>query len=280
MNAKMFYLHVLENLHVGSGEGSGVIDMPIAREAATRLPVVPGSGLKGALKWEYGDSDLFGSKEKAGLIAPPEARLLLLPVASWAGTFAWITCPLVLRRWLTACKDLDRKVDATIPSTIADDQIMVQENSMLKISDQVHLDELSFEMPESDLDNTTKIAAQIAEDLFVGDTDWQTALTTRFAIVSDTVFSYFAEHGTEVRARIKVNDDTGVVERGALWYEESLPAETVLFGVVAADKARTGRKQDEDILSKLPDHRIQLGGNWSTGGGQVRWRMVGAKNGD
>ena len=48
--ARLTFVHALSRLHAGIGQGAGVIDLPIAREKATRLPFLPGSSLKGALR--------------------------------------------------------------------------------------------------------------------------------------------------------------------------------------------------------------------------------------
>ena len=50
MEALLLFVHALSPLHVGIGQGVGLIDLPIAREKATGLPILPGSSLKGALR--------------------------------------------------------------------------------------------------------------------------------------------------------------------------------------------------------------------------------------
>ena len=52
MNTRIFHLHALSALHVGTGQSIGAIDLPIARSRATNLPLVPGSALKGVLRDE------------------------------------------------------------------------------------------------------------------------------------------------------------------------------------------------------------------------------------
>ena len=52
MQVRIFHLQNLSALHVGTGQGVGIVDLPIARSKATNLPVVPGSGLKGILRDE------------------------------------------------------------------------------------------------------------------------------------------------------------------------------------------------------------------------------------
>ena len=44
------FVHALSPLHAGTGQGAGILDLPIAREKATGLPFLPGSSLKGTLE--------------------------------------------------------------------------------------------------------------------------------------------------------------------------------------------------------------------------------------
>jgi CRISPR-associated protein Cmr4 len=99
--------------------------------------------------------------------------------------------------------------------------------------------------------------------------DWQIEFKKRFIIVSDSVFDFLAEVGTEVRARICIDDDTGTARKGALWYEESLPAETVLAGMVWQDP---GLSKEQDLIANLlPNSKeLRFGGKGSTGLGRVR----------
>lgn len=74
MNTRIFHLHALSALHVGTGQGIGAVDLPIARSRTTNLPLVPGSALKGVLrdeakeKWHLNQDDiqaLFGADSQA-----------------------------------------------------------------------------------------------------------------------------------------------------------------------------------------------------------------------
>ena len=49
MHAAMLGLLAETPIHPGAGRGMGVVDLPVAREAATDYPVLVGSSLKGAL---------------------------------------------------------------------------------------------------------------------------------------------------------------------------------------------------------------------------------------
>ena len=132
MKQRLLYLFTRTPLHVGAGASVGAIDQPVVRERHTGFPVVPGSSVKGTFadQWLTGDIPrngkgervrvlaklegdqnvfeattaawLFGSDDAnhswAGAIQFSEARLLAFPIRSAKGSFAWITCPLILSR--------------------------------------------------------------------------------------------------------------------------------------------------------------------------------------
>src|SRR5712692_6717045 len=117
MNAQLTFVHALSSLHAGTGQGVGVIDLPIAREKATGIPFLPGSSLKGSLRARCNTKeciDVFGPEtsgiatdnNQASAAQFSDQRLLLLPVRSLAGTFAWVTSPYVLRRFVRDLRDI------------------------------------------------------------------------------------------------------------------------------------------------------------------------------
>ena len=96
-------------------------------------------------------------------------------------------------------------------------------------------------------------------------------------ILQILLFDFLSDTATEVRARIKIKEHTRTVEDGGLWYEEYLPAETILWGVVATDRSRriSAKARDAaELLKLLPsEQRLQIGGNATVGCGQVMWRL-------
>jgi len=293
MQQKIYHLHTISGLHVGTGQGIGVIDMPIARERASNLPLVPGSGIKGVLRdecriekptEETEDTEkekyfdylaLFGPEAKdnnaseyAGALAVGDAHLLCLPIRSWRGTFAWVTCPMILQRYKR-----DLKIEKNIP--IPDDRQALHADAT-KLCEGVENNAMVY---LEDLDLTAKTGAEEWADYIssrVFDDEWKNLFKERFLIVADNVFDFLSETATEIRARIKIEEDTRTVKAGALWYEEYLPAETILWGELAVDRAKDGsEKTADDLLKQLSktNTRIQIGGNATIGAGQVRWIM-------
>jgi CRISPR-associated protein Cmr4 len=117
----------------------------------------------------------------------------------------------------------------------------------------------------------------MATALYPGQDEWQTEFRSHFVILADSVFSFLADTATEIRARVRINDDTRTVARGALWYEENLPAESVLWGVigVSSSRARDDRSTASDLARLLPSETtLQIGGKHTVGRGLCRFLLA------
>ncbi len=286
MQAKMLFVHALSPLHAGTGQGVGVIDLPIAREKATGIPFVPGSSIKGVLRDACSDPAkkvaVFGPEtdradEHAGSAHFSDSRLLLLPVRSLAGTFGWVTSPLLLRRCLRdaeAVKDVRPPTAAPVPAT--NTECVVATGCALRIAQQgqqrVVLEDLLLE-PREDAAATTW-ASWLGGHLFPSDTYWQEALKARLCIVHDDVLGFLLQTATEITARIQLEAATKTVKRGALWYEEALPAETVLAGLLVASPVKAEATEVFTTITGLTKSALQIGGNATVGRGLCQLRLI------
>lgn len=281
MQTRIFYLQNLSALHVGTGQGVGVVDLPIMRAKATNLPIVAGSAIKGVLRDELkaqckiSDKDintLFGKNENAdhaGAIAFGDAHLLLLPIRSFAGTVAYATCPFVLRQY-----QRDVGVDLDIPN-INDNQALITSSTLL-IGNQIALEDLDIEAVQNE--KAGKIADMIVNalypDLVLNADGWRNAVKSRFVVLPDDIFSFLADTATEIRTRIRINRETRVVQDGALWTEENLPAGSVLWGVLGVSQSRDkdNKKDATELAELLPtdELNIQVGGKHTVGRGLCR----------
>ena len=294
MQTQIFHLQNLSALHVGTGQGIGVVDLPIARSKSTNLPLVPGSALKGVLRDELAAqaflqpddiNTLFGPESStddahAGAIAFGDANLLLLPIRSFAGTVAYATCPFILRQYK---RDNNIKTaDLQIPQLGGSDDdtvsARVTANSSLIVrgTDRIALEDLDIQAYDND--TTQKWADAITESLYPENSkdyeDWRTQVASRFVILPDDIFSFLADTATEVRTRIRIDRKTRTVQQGALWTEENLPADSVFWGVLGVSQSR--KKADDRSAQALADLlpkqeiQIQIGGKHTVGRGFCR----------
>ena len=287
-----YLLHALSPLHAGIGTTADVIDMPIARMQSTGIPIVPGSSIKGVLRdarnphGASGDPEhhkwlaVFGPdknpEEHAGAVVIGDARLLALPVKSFRGTFAFVTSPLLLR-----LAERDLQTGLTIPqlgqgqALVANDSNIIFENcrdDRETRGDCILLQDIDVTVQQ---DNSADEWAQaLARRLFPDASQDQQIFADRLAIVDDEIMTFLCETATQVDTRIRLDSETGVVAKGALWMEESLPPETVLIGLMAADRSRrkdTNMQADKVMQMALPAEDIlQFGGKASVGRGRCR----------
>lgn len=307
---RILFLYVDTPLHAGSGRGLGAVDLPLQRERVTGYPMVQSTGLKGRLRAAYREkleqdgnksaeeidrlvTNLFGKAGEvgesfAGSIAPGDARLLLFPVRSLAGVFAWTTSIHALenfRRSAELAKELplgdfplpemkDLKVgadDAWVSNTIGTE---------LKAGKSVVLEEFSFTPQPTDF--VDKIGVWLAKNAMPENyTYWQEALPKKLCILNEDAFRDFCQYSTEVQTHVQLDPITKTVKEGP-WTEESLPMDTLLYAPIMASGARynhddkNGEEVSQDMLKRIIDldlKYLQLGGDETTGQGwvSVRW---------
>lgn len=275
MKTRPFLLHALSPLHAGTGHSADVIDLPTARMKATGIPFVPGSSIKGVLRDARAGADrgtieaVFGPSDDpgahAGALVVSDARLLALPVRSFRGTFAWATSPLLL---VLAKRDLgEMGFTLSVPPLSGRGACLTEKSACLH-DERLYLEDLDLPAQASaEVAEWAKLLAPYAspgDDIF----------TRRFAVVDDDTMAFLWETATQVDARVRLDASTRTVASGALWLEESLPPETLLIGLLAADRSR--RKDvpmdPEQVLEfALPREEIlQFGGKATTGRGRCR----------
>lgn len=293
-NARVYWLHTLTPTHAGVGRGVGYIDLPIDRDAVTNWPLIRGSSFKGVwadhfgatenkresdrlLKVAFGYQPKDGTEGNSGSLIPTDARLVCLPVRSFRGTFAWCTSSLALRMLRRTLELADLTNLPKVPDTSEEQNVLLPDGPgamALVENKRVYLEDLDFTaVPSAE---TREWAKQIAGWVFPDDTAWQGEFKKRFAVLPDVVFDFLTETGTEVHTRVRISENTKTVESGALWTEESLPAETILAGVIACDRVfgRDGKDVTPDGLldrfAREPLKNLQIGGKATVGRGQVR----------
>ncbi len=294
-------------LHAGSGSDLGIVDLPIQRERHTGFPKIEGSSLKGALRHDFeADNNTSHPQAKydeaitltfgpdkgdlhAGALGFTDARLLLFPVRSVKGVFAWVTCPRVLRQF-----ERDMKIAtpdfsiSNIPNLAEMNACVLSAQTTLKATpDLVILEEYAFEVEEkTDITVGEKaLNIHLADTLFDKDSYWHDKVQKDIVIVSDTAFADFAQLSTEVITRTKIDPNTGTVIGGALFTEEYLPTESVMYALILAAPTFIKEEKNKGIFKdKMTNEAstvmqffkdglrdvVQIGGSATIGKGLVR----------
>lgn len=302
----MLYLYVETPLHAGSGNSVGLVDLPIQRERATNYPLVQASGIKGKLRAELGDqlkneSDanaahkvkvIFGpdndsdkAHEHAGAFSPSDARLLLFPVRSLTGVFAWTTSRHALARFKRDLEGAGQTITWNAPDIPDDQTALTVDDRSVCARGKIVLEEFAFTAKKHD--DVKTIAEWLADTALpkTSDADEYTwfrgELKKRLVILPEDAFRDFTQFATEVVTRIRIDQEKKTVAQGALWTEEFLPADTVLYAPLHASRPRTDTTHFSDAASVLKlvkdktPARIQLGGDETVGRGIVKLHFGG-----
>ncbi|MBN1457948.1 MAG: type III-B CRISPR module RAMP protein Cmr4 [Armatimonadetes bacterium] len=270
MKTAMLGLLAETPIHPGTGRAMGVVDLPVARESATDYPVLVGSSLKGALRDKAGSTATeevqnhrFGTPDQAGDLLVSDGRLLLLPVRSLTGSYRWVTCQHLIERYR---RDLSR-TGLTPRPQVPD---VARGSAHAAGSGSLFLEERQFAIdPEHKPE--TGLVESIAPLVLHEDT--RRRLGSRIAILNDCDFAWFARYGLSVQARNVLED--GTKKSKNLWYEETLPPDTVMYALIL------GRSDDAlrslDVLFPEKDPYLQAGGNETVGQG---WFAVSVRRAD
>jgi len=166
------------SIHAGTGDSTGIIDLPIQREGHSGWPCVYGSAVKGALRAAASTrlaeqnnlvNAIFGpgpdteqASEYAGALAVGDARLLLLPVRSLTSHFKWVTCPQALERLRNDAIRLGVSLtDFMIPEIGEDDRALVDKSSAIS---PLFLEEYRFECSSENFTSLISVLSQLMSD--------------------------------------------------------------------------------------------------------------------
>jgi CRISPR-associated protein Cmr4 len=323
-NQLLYIARTCTPTHVGCGQGLDDIDLPLQRGVVSGLPVWPGSTVKGVLRdhaaqewgWTEGEvNERFGPDRQnaaahAGMLMPQDAQLLALPVASLCGGWAWVTSRETLRRLrreapanlaarATAWPSLPPAAVHTASGTPTVDTACVPEQSPLRLPAQtppwVTLAELALNVDEQPGAATAcqawgeKLAQLAYPGTQADDAEWRQQVAQRLVIVGEEAFAHLCRMATEVRSRVSLGPD-GVAQDSALWREECLPPDTLMWGLVAAqpathpytrpladppvDVTQWRHQQAQQALDALQACTLQIGGKASVGYGWVQFFPV------
>ncbi len=297
MNMKLYTIRTLSGLHCGIGQGLSDIDLPTARESVTGHPLIPGSSVKGVLRDHFhaisgsdekkflaafGQDSAAGNLEFASALSFSDSRLVCLPVRSRFGTFAWLTSPTCLRRVgeqlaRSGIEQLPELPEYPVETNVY--RASLPEGSRLVrpvLQGQVLLEDLNLLVDEKSAGLAREWADLLGRLFYPGNStraeEGRKLFWQRFVIADDDVLSFLCETALPVAARICIGEN-GTVKKGALWYEEYVPAESLFLGAVVATDGYGENKgyTADDLLGMVTvaPLSLQIGGNATIGRGFV-----------
>ena len=294
MQANLLFFYTETSLHAGTGSTVSAIDLPIQRERTTQFPNIQGSSIKGSLRSEFqaatDDNNLveaaFGpatssASDHAGAVTLGEARVVLFPVRSLLGVFAYVTSPFVINRLRRDAANAGLDIRSLEVPGIENDQCLVTGDTVVSTSNSVILEEFAFESRAAG--SADALAGWLAKHAMPQNSTyeaWRAELPRRLVILPDDAFRDFVQNSTEITTHIRIDPETKTVSKGALWTMESVPSEALFVSTVLARRSRkAGVEGDasqlmEWLVSNAPE-RMQLGGNETTGQGFVAINFAG-----
>lgn len=280
-NTSIITMYAVTPCHVGSGLSLGIVDLPIVRERHTNWPVIPSSGMKGAMRAHFDrhqskaeskpqssetlTEQIFGSEKtgKAGLLSISDGKILAFPMRSNIAPFIHITCPAVLKRLVRDLKLIGQNLNCDLKD------YCLNENSAFIISGNIKDDKILLEDMEVTVDKKSQDKKITLEPLLK-----YFEKAERLLCVSDEVFNYGVTNTTSIVAQIKINQETGTTQDGSLRYQEELPADTLMYSVIFCEDSYDEKSNSiiEYIKNYVKDY-IQIGGDVTCGRGffELSW---------
>jgi CRISPR-associated protein Cmr4 len=259
MNMNLVYLYLLSPLHTGGTTQEGNL-LGIARESHTDLPYIPSSTIRGRLRASEQDQQkrfsLFGNELvdgvqlEQGSIWVGDGSILWLPVPSLSHGVVWVSCPMLLRRWLRLSGNPD---NLEFPEPY---------ESSLPTSDPVYLKDAIF--PKNTLRKWM---------------DWDKFTTNHpesegmqyVLVLPDQHCATLIQMSLWRQVKIKLDEHKTV--NGGFRYEEAIPPDTLMYfpwGTTASANGTRDQSQEafQALLNKDPI--LQIGGQESLGRGFVQ----------
>lgn len=306
----VLWAYCLAPTHMGAGQGLGYVDAPVARERATNYPILPASGLKGALRHAieaerdaanplvsvdveavFGKDVVSDQDAAAGTISLGDASLVAFPVRCLEEAFVWVTSPSALVRLRRVIELGGSSVPWEIPRPDEGTALVVDARGRKHVL----LDQYRFEAQGADA--VAQVGRTIGDGIgqeplrrLVGG-DLADRLRRNLVVVPDSTFGFFMEGLLPVDPHVRIDPNTGTAVEGLLFFVEQVPAETV-FAAPLLVAPRIGRRGDgsadqgrglaTSALSALASTvhdglggLLQIGGRASSGSGLVGVRIEG-----
>ncbi len=246
------YLTLLSPLHTGGTTQEGNL-LGIARESHTNLPYIPSSTIRGRLRASVTDQNLkfqlFGNEIAdgenlyQGSIWIGDGSLLWIPVPSLSHGVVWISCPLVLKRWIRASGQ-NLGIPLEYSTNLGTDKQVYLKDAILKKDHLKKWDKAADYIKGSDVQ--------------------------KVIVLPDQHCSTLIQMSLWRQVKVKLKEDK-TVQDGSFRYEEAIPPDSLMYFTwgVTAQANGTSEKVRQEFQEILPD-LMQIGGQESLGRGFVQ----------
>lgn len=257
------HLYLLSPLHTGGTTQEGNL-VGIARESHTNLPYIPSSTIRGRLRANTIDKDkkhqLFGTDLKdsqqleQGNIWIGDGSILWLPVPSLSHSVVWVSCPMLLQRWLRLNNQTNKQVKQ-IPAEYSYN--FANNNSPIYLKDAIiKADKLKKWDKSEDF-----LPKDISNDIDIN----------RMLVLPDQHCTTLIQMSLWRQVKIKLDEHKSV--DGGFRYEEAIPPDTLMYftwGITSQSNGTAQQSQQEFEKLLAVNDILQIGGQESLGRGFVQ----------
>lgn len=253
MAINISYLTLLSPLHTGGTTQEGNL-LGIARESHTGLPYIPSSTIRGRLRASisdpaqkfalFGNEIAEGEQLTQGSIWIGDGSLLWIPVPSLSHGVVWISCPLLLKRWIRVSGET-LPIPQGYSTNLGTNKRVYLKDAILKEEILKPWDQATHFIKGSDINKVIVLPDQHCSTLI------QMSLWRQ----------------------VKIKLDEHKVVDGGFRYEEAIPPDSLMYftwGITAQanGSSATAREQFQQVLES---HTLmQIGGQESLGRGFVQ----------
>ena len=273
MEAKLFRMRLVTNLHMGSGEANfNFIDNQVQRDPITEYPNMHPSGIKGALR-EFFDGieskeyvrEIFGSENtekednKQGEVSFIEGKLLSIPVRSNKKSYFMGTTIEIIKEYVEFSKLFGKNTEnlKEIEEELKkiEKKLSEKNRKICVIGNQE--EGVLIESFEND-----EIGFYQEDDILI-----KVLGIKDIVILKEEIFKDEISRRLPVIARNCL--ENGVSKN--LWYEEVVPRESIFYtGIINSQNT----EKFKDFCKKLEDNLIQIGANATIGYGFTKFEEV------
>jgi CRISPR-associated RAMP protein, cmr4 family len=289
MEAKLFRIRLVTNLHMGSGEANfNFIDNQVQRDPITEYPNMHPSGIKGALRQFFNGIEkddhifneikkdnkenkdnyvrkFFGSEnntkddKKQGEVSFIEGKLLSIPVRSNKKSYFMGTTIEIIKEYVEFSKIFGKNTE----------NLKEIEEELKKIEKKLSEKNRKICVIGSQEEGLLIESFENDEIVFYQEDD----ILNKVLGIKDIVILKEEIFKDEISRRLPVIA-RNYLENGVsknLWYEEVVPRESVFYtGIVNSQNT----EKFEDFCKKIEDNLIQMGANATIGYGFTKFEEV------
>jgi CRISPR-associated RAMP protein, cmr4 family len=288
MNTKIFEVKCITNLHIGtSGSAYGVIKNEVEKDVVLNTPLLPASGIKGALRdfWRQNNKKyqekIFGSdpseqnEGSKGKCKFLNGQMILRPMRVSLGDYSYclVTTPDLIRTMLDTFRDFGVKTYRGISTNVLDKEDFLKNIfNEIDVVGKVYYKGGTIKEIEGYSVSSYNIENSESKDVISG---------------IFTMLSYIAQ-GVPVaimKSEVFQMIDLPIVARNHLidgksnnlWYEELVPHQS-RFYFITLWEGNDGDNIYKYIIDEIPKIPISFGGNNSIGNGYCSIKIVEEKN--